>query len=65
MGLLARQTNAKWALKSPVHSKISFNALSNLNLIYINSIKSLYNDQFDIVELEQKFGVNYKFYLIN
>ena len=46
-GLLARQTNSKWALKGAIHSKISFDALSNLNLIYINSVKGVYNDKFD------------------
>ena len=41
MGLLARQTNAKWASRSATHSKISFDALSDLNLVYMNSVKSI------------------------
>jgi len=47
MGLLARQTNAKWASRSATHSKISFDALSDLNLVYMNSVKSIKDDQFD------------------
>lgn len=47
MGLLARQTNIKWASKGPIHYKISLDALSNLNLIYINSVKSINSDQFN------------------
>lgn len=45
--LLGRQTNINWSEKSPIHSKISLNALSNLNKGYIqfqNSFKNEFNN---------------------
>ena len=57
-GLLARQTNSKWALKGDIHSKISFDALSNLNLIYINSVKGVNDDKFDNTFLGNKIKKN-------
>jgi hypothetical protein len=45
IGMFVRQTNSNWFKKSTIHSKISFNALSKLNLIYSNSISFLEDDQ--------------------
>ena len=45
--LLGRQTNTNWSEKSPIHSKISLSALSNLNRVYIqfqNSFKNEFNN---------------------
>ena len=45
--LLGRQTNTNWSEKSPIHSKISLTALSNLNRGYIqfqNSFKNEFNN---------------------
>ncbi len=33
--MLAKQTNSNWMIKGGMHSKISLNALSNLNLVYL------------------------------
>ena len=33
--MLAKQTNSNWMIKGKIHSEISLNALSNLNLIYL------------------------------
>ena len=40
MGQFARQINSKWSLKSHIHLEISLRALSNLNLVYINSLNN-------------------------
>jgi len=58
-GQFARLINRKWALKSPIHLEISLRALSNLNLVYINSLnnfkqypnKNAHNDNFDNILL--------------
>ena len=72
--LLGRQTNTNWSEKSPIHSKISLNALSNLNRGYIqfqNSFKNefnnfiYYNYNFDNKNLGQsvdKIIVNFDIY---
>ena len=44
IGMFVRQTNSNWFKKGEIHSKISFNALSKLNLIYSNSINFLEDD---------------------
>lgn len=65
--LLGRQTNFEWSKKSPIHTKISINALSNLNRSYIQFQNSFNNDfnkyiyynyNFDNKNLGQNFDKN-------
>ena len=75
-GQLARQINGKWSLKSPMHLEISLRALSNLNLVYINSLNNFnqnsnnntFNDNFDNTLLGKQNKKNIikldKYYLV-
>ena len=62
MGIVARQINNKWSLKSPMHLEISLRALSNLNLVYVNSLNrfdqnsgdAIHNHNFDNTLLGKK-----------
>ena len=75
-GQLARQINGKWSLKSPMHLEISLRALSNLNLVYINSLNNFnqnsnnntFNDNLDNTLLGKQNKKNIikldKYYLV-
>ncbi len=73
IGMFVRQTNSNWFKKGPIHSKISYNALSRLNLIYSNSISFLEDNQgnkiftdrisnFNLGSLKKKYVTNLNIY---
>ena len=56
--LLARQSNTKLISKSKKHASMSFNALSNLNVIYL-----LYSNMYDVSKIN--YLETYRYYTLN
>lgn len=58
LGTFVKQLNSTWFLKSNIHAKISYKALSKLNLIYSNSIDYFKNDKNDYYFNDQLSNLN-------